>query len=94
MVLLVEDDLRLSELIRSYLQENGFHVSIENRGDRAIDHAQRLGPDVVILDLGLPGKDGFSVCRELRAASGHTRLEPDRMLSRVRAILDEFLSRE
>lgn len=70
MVLLVEDDLRLSELIRSYLQENGFHVSIENRGDRAIDHAQRLGPDVVILDLGLPGKDGFSVCRELRAASG------------------------
>lgn len=67
-VLLVEDDLRLSELVRSYLQENGFRVSVENRGDRAVEHVQRLGPDVVILDLGLPGKDGFSVCRELRAS--------------------------
>lgn len=68
LVLLVEDDLRLSELVRSYLQENGFRVAVENRGDRAVEHVQRLGPDLVVLDLGLPGKDGFSVCRELRAS--------------------------
>jgi len=66
LVVLVEDDLRLSELIRSYLQGNGFRVSVENRGDLAVERVQREGPDLVVLDLGLPGKDGFAVCRELR----------------------------
>ena len=70
LIVLVEDDLRLSELVRTYLQSNGFRVSVENRGDRVGDRVQREGPDLVILDLGLPGQDGFSVCRELRAASG------------------------
>lgn len=68
LVVLVEDDLRLSELVRSYLQSNGFRVSVENRGDRVVERVQRESPDLVILDLGLPGKDGFSVCRELRTA--------------------------
>lgn len=68
MVLLVEDDLRLAELVRSYLQSNGFRVGVENRGDRVVERVQRENTDLVILDLGLPGKDGFIVCRELRAA--------------------------
>jgi DNA-binding response OmpR family regulator len=67
-VVLVEDDLRLAELVRSYLQGNGFRVAVENRGDRVLDRVQQEGADLVILDLGLPGKDGFSVCRELRSA--------------------------
>lgn len=67
-VVLVEDDLRLAELVRSYLQANGFRVAVENRGDRVLDRVQQEGADLVILDLGLPGKDGFSVCRELRTA--------------------------
>ena len=69
-IFLVEDDLRLSELVRSYLQGNGFRVVVEHRGDRVTDRVQRESPDLVILDLGLPGQDGFSVCRELRATSG------------------------
>jgi DNA-binding response OmpR family regulator len=68
LVLLVEDDLRLSEVVCSYLQANGFRVLAEGRGDRVIERVRAESPDVVILDLGLPGKDGFSVCRELRAA--------------------------
>lgn len=68
LVVLVEDDLRLAQLVRSYLQDNGFRVSIENHGDRVLERVQRESPDLVILDLGLPGKDGFAVCRELRAA--------------------------
>lgn len=68
LVVLVEDDLRLAELVRSYLQNNGFRVTVEHRGDRVVERVQRESPDLVILDLGLPGKDGFSVCRELRAA--------------------------
>lgn len=68
LVLLVEDDLRLSELVRSYLQGNGFRVAVEHHGDRVVERVQRDSPDLVILDIGLPGKDGFAVCRELRTA--------------------------
>lgn len=67
LVLIIEDDLRLAELVRNYLQANGFRVCVENRGDRTIERVQRENPDLIILDIGLPGKDGFSVCRELRA---------------------------
>ena len=67
-VLLVEDDQRLSELVRSYLDSNGFDVSIESRGDRVFGRVQSERPDLVVLDLGLPGQNGFAVCKELRAA--------------------------
>jgi two-component system, OmpR family, response regulator RstA len=69
LVLLVEDDLRLAELVRTYLHGNGFRVIVEHRGDRVIRHLQGEAPDLVVLDLGLPGRDGFAVCRDLRAAS-------------------------
>jgi two-component system OmpR family response regulator len=66
-VLLVEDDLRLSELVRSYLQTNGFDVSVEYRGDQVLERVHKERPDLVVLDLGLPGRNGFAVCKELRA---------------------------
>jgi DNA-binding response OmpR family regulator len=68
LVLLVEDDLRLSEVVCSYLQANGFRVVAERHGDRVVERVRSESADLVILDLGLPGKDGFTVCRELRAA--------------------------
>ena len=68
-VLLVEDDLRLSELVKTYLQSNGFDVAVEHRGDRVVDLMQRDPPDLLILDIGLPGQDGFSVCKAVRAHS-------------------------
>jgi DNA-binding response OmpR family regulator len=68
-VLLVEDDLRLAELVRTYLQNNNFQVDVEHRGDRVLERVQRDSPDLVILDIGLPGQDGFAVCKSLRSAS-------------------------
>jgi DNA-binding response OmpR family regulator len=65
-ILLVEDDLRLSELVSRYLENNGFRVTISNRGDGVVEQVQRDAPDIIILDLGLPGQDGFSICRQLR----------------------------
>jgi two-component system OmpR family response regulator/two-component system response regulator RstA len=68
-VLLVEDDVRLAELVRSYLQTNGFDVSVEGRGDRVVERVLRERPDLLVLDLGLPGRSGFDVCKALRPAN-------------------------
>jgi len=65
-ILLVEDDLRLSELVSRYLENNGFRVTISNRGDEVMERVRCDAPDIMILDLGLPGQDGFSICRQLR----------------------------
>ena len=65
-VLLVEDDRRLVSLIRDYLEKQGFEVSIAERGDIAIPLIVECQPDLVVLDLMLPGKDGLTVCREVR----------------------------
>jgi DNA-binding response OmpR family regulator len=67
-ILLVEDDLRLAELVSRYLESNGFTVAIVSRGDEVIARVDRDPPDLVILDLGLPGEDGLSICRRLRPA--------------------------
>jgi len=69
LILLVEDDLRLSQLVRTYLQSNGFRVVTEHRGQSVVEHLQQDQPDLVVLDLGLPGRDGFAVCKELRSIS-------------------------
>jgi len=65
-ILLVEDDQRLAELTAEYLEQNGFSVAIESRGDRALARFAQVKPRVVLLDLMLPGVDGLTICRELR----------------------------
>lgn len=65
-ILIVEDDAKLAALIGEYLTDSGFEVQLEGRGDRAVDRILGWRPDVVILDLMLPGMDGLSVCREVR----------------------------
>ena len=66
-ILLVEDDERLAKLTAEYLQKNDFDVAIEARGDTAETRILNDDPDLVILDIMLPGKDGFEVCRAVRA---------------------------
>lgn len=68
-ILLVEDDSALAELIASYLQRNEFVVRVIARGDHVLDEYRRDKPDLVILDLMLPGLDGLQVCRQLRQQS-------------------------
>lgn len=65
-ILLVEDDEKLAKLIADFLQQNQFHVEVVSRGDIAISQIIRQQPDLVILDINLPGQDGFSVCRAVR----------------------------
>jgi two-component system OmpR family response regulator/two-component system response regulator RstA len=65
-ILLVEDDERLAGLTAEYLSRNDLQVSIEPRGDTAESRILAEQPDLVILDVMLPGKDGFEVCRAVR----------------------------
>jgi DNA-binding response OmpR family regulator len=66
-VLLVEDDVELAQLVQEYLQRYEFMVALEHRGDTAADRVRALNPEILILDLNLPGRDGLEICRELRA---------------------------
>ncbi len=67
-VLVVEDEQKLRELVRSYLERAGFAVLSTGSGADAISMALSAGPDLVILDLGLPDVPGESVAREIRVA--------------------------
>lgn len=65
-VLIIEDDERLANLTREYLEANGFRVTLEADGTHGVERIIELEPDIVILDLMLPGEDGLSICRRVR----------------------------
>jgi two-component system response regulator RstA len=65
-ILIVEDDERLADLTREYLTNNGLSVSVEHNGVVAVQRIKAEQPDLVILDLMLPGEDGLGVCRLVR----------------------------
>ncbi len=65
-ILIVEDDQRLAELTREYLESNGLKVAIESNGAQAAARILKEQPDLVVLDLMLPGEDGLSICRKVR----------------------------
>jgi DNA-binding response OmpR family regulator len=65
-ILLIEDDIRLATLIKDYLSAQDFRITIDGRGDSGAARIIKEQPDLVILDLMLPGMDGLSVCRTVR----------------------------
>ena len=69
-VLVVDDDAALAEMLSIVLRNEGFDSRVCPTGDRALGDFRDYRPDVVLLDLMLPGKDGIDVCREIRAESG------------------------
>ena len=66
-ILIVEDDERLATLTREYLENNGLQVTIEGDGGKAVERILSERPDLVVLDLMLPGEDGVSICRRVRS---------------------------
>jgi two-component system response regulator MtrA len=69
-VLVVDDDPSLAEMLGIVLRNEGFEPSFVNRGDQAIGQFRAIMPDLVLLDLMLPGVDGIDICRAIRAESG------------------------
>ena len=69
-VLVVDDDASLAEMLTIVLRQEGFDSRMCLRGDEAVEAFRDYKPDVVLLDLMLPGRDGIDVCKEIRAESG------------------------
>lgn len=67
--LVIEDDINIAELLRLYLEKDGFEVTIADNGGKGVSEFERLKPDLVLLDIMLPVLDGWGVCREIRSVS-------------------------
>ena len=69
-ILVIDDDNALREMVGIVLESEGFEVSYHDAGSGALDKFKSSQPDLVLLDVMLPGKDGIEVCREIRGVSG------------------------
>ena len=69
-ILVVEDEAKIARLVRDYLEHAGFEAVVVGDGETALASARRSTPDLVVLDLGLPDRDGLDVARALRRTSG------------------------
>jgi DNA-binding response OmpR family regulator len=67
--MVVEDERELAGLVGSYLERDGFEVTLSHDGADAVDRAREVDPDLIVLDLGLPSMDGVEVCRQIRTFS-------------------------
>jgi len=68
-ILLVDDDPNIAQLVVLYLQKEGYEVQTADRGDEALELFRKNPPDLILLDLMLPGMDGLEVCRQVRRTS-------------------------
>ena len=89
-ILIVDDDSNIAELISLYLTKECFETMIASDGESALLLADSFAPNLILLDLMLPGIDGYQVCREIRAKSA----TPIIMLSAKGEIFDKVLGLE
>lgn len=89
-ILIVDDDNNIAELISLYLTKECFETRIVNDGEQALKDFASFQPDLILLDLMLPGIDGYQVCREIR----HTSDVPIIMLSAKGETFDKVLGLE
>lgn len=68
-ILIVDDDENICELLRLYLQKDGFETVVANDGAQAVEFVAKYSPDLILLDIMLPKLDGWQVCREIRKTS-------------------------
>ena len=65
-VLVVDDEPEITEIVETFLTEAGYKVTVENSSDKAIEKARAIKPDVILLDIMMPGVDGYDICQELK----------------------------
>ena len=90
LVFIVDDEKNICELIRLYVEKEGFSTCIAYDGEDAVEKFKEMKPDIVLLDIMLPEKDGWQVCREIRAISA----TPIIMLTAKGELFDKVLGLE
>ncbi len=89
-ILIIDDDINICELLRLYLEKDGFEAEVITDGLKALDAFNAIQPDLVLLDIMLPGMDGWQICREIRKDS----LTPIIMLTAKGETFDKVLGLE
>lgn len=89
-ILIVDDDANICELLRMYLNKDGFDTETAADGEQAIETARRYNPDLILLDIMMPKLDGWQVCREVRKTSE----VPIIMLTAKGEVFDKILGLE
>jgi two-component system response regulator MtrA len=69
LILIIDDDLELTALVRTMLSKDGYEVEIANDGQSGLEKLEQLQPDLILLDIMMPGMDGWAVCQQIRERS-------------------------
>lgn len=93
-LLMIEDDARLAQMVIEYLSQSGFDVTHANDGEQGLEQLQLVQPELVILDLMMPGMDGLEVCRRIRALPGQASRVPVLMLTAKGDPMDRVIGLE
>ena len=93
-LLMIEDDARLAQMVQEYLGQSGFEVSHAADGESGLEQLPLVQPELVILDLMLPGIDGLEVCRRIRALSTSQARVPVLMLTAKGDPMDRIIGLE
>jgi DNA-binding response OmpR family regulator len=65
-ILIVDDEPEITEIIEAFLDNAGYAVTVENTANKAIDLARELKPDLILLDIMMPGVDGYTICNRIK----------------------------
>ncbi len=93
-LLMIEDDARLAKMVVEYLGQSGFEVTHAADGEAGLEQLQLIQPELVILDLMMPGIDGLEVCRRIRALQGDVARVPVLMLTAKGDPMDRIIGLE
>jgi DNA-binding response OmpR family regulator len=89
-ILMIDDDSNICESVKLYLEHEGYDVKVANDGVQGVEMFKIYAPDIVLLDIMMPKKDGWQVCREIRKMSG----VPIMMITAKGEVFDKVLSLE
>ena len=66
-ILVIDDEPEITEIIQTFLSETGYQVLVENNSEGAVEKARTFKPNVILLDIMMPGVDGYNICQQIKA---------------------------
>ena len=66
-IMVIDDEPEITEIVETFLVEAGYTVAVENASAKAVDKVREFNPDVILLDIMMPGVDGYNICEQIKA---------------------------